>query len=201
MTGSFHGDEVPAKSSGEQWLGLFSTPNGFELLPTKITVNYVHDSIMDRDETIKTGKEVMTDKKLQPIFLIKGSIPLKPGLVKTVFAGKTTFSPNSLPLSFYLEDESGDTYRISIAKRSDRETKYHAILVWLNDISQEISPCCADNSTELLWAGDLDRDGKLDLLINISNHYNVSIPTLFLSSPAKQNNLVEPVAQFVTTGC
>ena len=38
--GEFHGNEVQAKS-GEQWLGLFATPKGFELLPTKIMVNTV----------------------------------------------------------------------------------------------------------------------------------------------------------------
>lgn len=202
-TGSFHGDEVPAKSSGEQWLGLFSTSKGFELLPTKITVNYVHDPIMDREQTIKTGKEVTTKEKLQPIFLVKGSILLKPGIVKTVFAGKTIFSPNSRPLNFYLDGDSGNTYQISIGKRSNAETKYHALLLTSskNDTSQEISPCCSDDSTELLWVGDLDRDGRLDLLIDISDHYNSSIPTLFLSSPAKQNKLVEPVAQFEATGC
>lgn len=200
-TGSFHGENVPAKSSGEKWLGLFSTPKGFELLPTKITVNYFHDPIMDNDETIKTGKEVRINEKLQPIFLVKGSIPLETGIVKTVFAGKTKISPNSQPLSFQLNGEVGDTYQILIEKRRNQETKYHAVLVFLNGIAQEILPCCVERSPELLWAGDLDRDGKLDLLIDLSDHYYASIPTLFLSSPAKQNKIIEPVAQFTIAVC
>ncbi|NHC33890.1 hypothetical protein [Scytonema millei] len=201
-TGSyFHGNEVQAQS-GEQWLGLFSTAQGFELLPTKITVNTVRDYVLDIDETKKTGKEILVDGKNTPIFLVKGSIPLKPGIVKTVFSGNAKFSPNSPPLSVALNLESGNIYQISVKERQNPETIYHALLVYSgkDSIFQEISSCCDDGSTTLLWAGDLDRDGKLDLLIDISNHYHVSLLTLFLSS-TNQNKLLEPVGQFKTTGC
>ena len=61
---------------------------------------------------------------------------------------------------------------------------------------------CSDRKPpSVFWAGDLDRDGKLDLLIESASHANVSSLTLFLSSPAKENKLLEPVAQFVTQGC
>ncbi|MDV2996494.1 MAG: hypothetical protein N4J56_006148 [Chroococcidiopsis sp. SAG 2025] len=200
-TGKFHGNEVQAKS-GEQWLGLFSTAKGFELLPTKIAVHTVRDYVLDTDETKKTGKEIILDEKYSPVFLVKGSIPLKPGIVKTVFLGNAKFSPNSPPLSVALNHESRNTYQISVKERQNPETIYHALLVYSgkDSIFQEISSCCDDGSTALLWAGDLDRDGKLDLLIDISNHYHVSLLTLFLSS-TNQNKLLEPVAQFKTTGC
>ncbi|NIQ12133.1 MAG: hypothetical protein GWO23_21940 [Gammaproteobacteria bacterium] len=54
---------------------------------------------------------------------------------------------------------------------------------------------------QVLWAGDLDRDGKLDILLDLTDHYNVSAPTLLLSSMAAANELVQPVAEFRTTGC
>ena len=47
---------------------------------------------------------------------------------------------------------------------------------------------------QILWAGDIDRDGKLDLLLDLTDHYNVSIPTLFLSSEAAEDELVAEVA-------
>ena len=53
----------------------------------------------------------------------------------------------------------------------------------------------------LKFAGDLDGDGKLDLLIDTTHHYNLSEPTLFLSSQAKDGELVHNVASFRTTGC
>ena len=53
----------------------------------------------------------------------------------------------------------------------------------------------------ILWAGDIDRDGRLDLLIDMSNHYNVSAPTLFLSSHAGKGQLVARVASLGLSGC
>lgn len=53
----------------------------------------------------------------------------------------------------------------------------------------------------LLWAGDLDRDGGLDLLLNPNYHYNVGATTLFLSSQATGGELVKRVASFIATGC
>ena len=59
----------------------------------------------------------------------------------------------------------------------------------------------SDQHCELIWAGDLDGDGKLDLYIDLSDHYNVMGKTLFLSSKRQPGKLVERIAQFLTVGC
>ena len=60
--------------------------------------------------------------------------------------------------------------------------------------------CSFDRSdaavTYLLWAGDLDRDGQLDMLIDTVCDYNASGPMLFLSSLAEDGDLLQMVAQF-----
>ncbi|MGL4622879.1 hypothetical protein [Chroococcidiopsis sp.] len=44
---------------------------------------------------------------------------------------------------------------------------------------------CSDRKPpSVFWVGNLDRDGKLDLIIELASHVNVSSLTLFLSSPA-----------------
>jgi hypothetical protein len=53
----------------------------------------------------------------------------------------------------------------------------------------------------LVWAGDLDRDGKLDLYVDVTQHYDVSERRLFLSAPARRGRLVKEVVAFVTGGC
>jgi len=53
----------------------------------------------------------------------------------------------------------------------------------------------------LRWAGDLDGDGKLDLILAADHHYNLSTTRLFLSSRAKKGELVQEVAKFSTSGC
>ena len=52
-----------------------------------------------------------------------------------------------------------------------------------------------------MWAGDLDGDGKLDLLLNLSTHYNLDSHRLFLSSMAKKGQLVGEAAVFDAVGC
>ena len=70
--------------------------------------------------------------------------------------------------------------------------------------SQELLAYDSTNGAvpSLLWVGDLDGDNQLDLLINATPHYAVySAPMLFLSSMAKDGNLVQKAAVFVATGC
>ena len=46
QVGAFHGDEVSA-GSGEVWLGLYSMPDGYALIPSRITVETVYDPFVD----------------------------------------------------------------------------------------------------------------------------------------------------------
>ena len=57
-----------------------------------------------------------------------------------------------------------------------------------------------DGLPTLLWAGDLDRDGKLDLLMDLTNHYNASEYTLFLSFISEGDSLLKKVAKFRKVG-
>lgn len=54
---------------------------------------------------------------------------------------------------------------------------------------------------QLLWAGDLDGDRRLDLLIDLTWHYNLSQRMLFLSSVAAPGRLLRKVGLFETIGC
>jgi hypothetical protein len=59
----------------------------------------------------------------------------------------------------------------------------------------------SDGPPALHWAGDLDREGKSDLVIDITNHYNLSRMALFLSSLAKEGELVGLAGFFDSGGC
>ena len=54
-----------------------------------------------------------------------------------------------------------------------------------------------DPHFEVCWAGDLDRDGRLDLLVNFSNKYSEHRYRLLLSSRADSGQLIGDVATFV----
>jgi hypothetical protein len=51
---------------------------------------------------------------------------------------------------------------------------------------------------EVEWAGDLDRDGRLDLVVNLSRKYSIHPHRLLLSSKARRGELVGEAAVFVT---
>jgi hypothetical protein len=51
---------------------------------------------------------------------------------------------------------------------------------------------------DVVWAGDLDRDGRLDLVVNLSRKYSVHPYRLLLSSKASKTQLVGEAAVFET---
>ena len=55
-----------------------------------------------------------------------------------------------------------------------------------------------DPHFDVVWAGDLDGDGKLDLLVNFSRKYSVHPYRLLLSSKASPGQLVGEAATFLT---
>jgi hypothetical protein len=55
-----------------------------------------------------------------------------------------------------------------------------------------------DPHFRIIWAGDLDRDGKLDLVVNLHRKYSVHPYRLLLSTVARGADLVGEAAVFVT---
>ena len=205
QVGGFHGDEVAAES-GEVWLGLYSTPDGYTLIPSRITVETVYDPFVDNAGE-KTGKVVSVEEQMRPLFLVKGLNIPKRKFIKTLSVEGAILSPgkyldlrlegkNESYLTVYGEGEIGSNGFTSLENYSLELSK--------GQLSQEL---VAYSSTygaipTLLWAGDLDGDGQLDLVINATPHYTVySAPMLFLSSIAKEGYLVQRVAIFIATGC
>ncbi|HEV2827932.1 MAG TPA: hypothetical protein VGW76_10050 [Pyrinomonadaceae bacterium] len=207
--GEFHGEEVSAQS-GEKWLGLHITDGDHSiLLPYRLTVNTVNDSLID-DEGQATGKKVSVDLPLEPLFLIRGLKNVSAGPVSTVFdkVRSASILDESSAITLTLDQAS---YVLKVAGSEDtakcpyQSFPRNARLVLLNGKSGQVlytlQDCGNDPSWKLLWAGDLDRDGKLDLYVSVTQHYNVSERRLFLSSQADEGQLVKEVAEFVTSGC
>ena len=205
QVGAFHGDEVSAES-GEIWFGLYSTPDGYRLIPSRITVETVYDPLVDNAEE-KTGKVVSVERGARPLFLMRGlDVPNRKS-IKTLSDEQTILSPGK-SLDLKLEDKHG--YHLtaygegSIGLDGFTSLENYNLELSKGPVSQELLAYDSTNGAipSLLWAGDLDADGRLDLLINATPHYAIySAPMLFLSSMAKDGNLVQKVALFVATGC
>ena len=133
---------------------------------------------------------------------------LSGGPITTVFGPDSQPLEEASPVTFELAESS---YVLKVvgsedtAKCSDHTLPKNARLVLTSGQSGQVlyslQECGNDPSWSLLWAGDLDRDGKLDLYVNVTQHYNISERKLFLSSQAGEKELVRQVAELVTTGC
>ena len=189
--------EITAETN-EVWLGLYPTKSGYTLMPTTVRVDAFYDPMIGDDENVMGATRVSVPGQNSPLFLVKGLDSLKTGVVKTLFSGRL---PLESYLEFTLDDES--TYTIATfggLKSNTGSADYNVELV-KGSRSQVI--CSFDMSNAavlyLLWAGDVDRDGELDLLIDSICDYSASGPVLFLSSLAEGGNLLHKAAQFETT--
>lgn len=203
--GEFHAEEVSVET-GERWLGLHISDNGSTLLEYELTVDTVHDPLIDEADQ-KTGKKVSVNLPLEPVFLVNSDWVLQSGHVTTLFKGKDEPLESISPLKLKLANTD---YEIRIIG-DDAEKCWNdglpknAKLILTNGNSSQVlytlQECGNDPGWFLTWAGDLDQDGKLDLYVSVTQHYNVLERKLFLSSQADEGQLVAEVAEFVTSGC
>ena len=198
QVGEFLG-EVSAES-GEVWLGLYPTENGYALIPSELVLEPFYDPLIDDDENQPDATRISVDAQAEPLFLVTGCEALQPGTVKTLFSGRMPMALGSF-LEFTFEDR--DDYSITAFGDLTLNSSAYDYKIELSkgDRSQVIFSF--DSTTDavplLLWAGDLDRDGQLDLLVDTIYNYAASGPTLFLSSAVQDDSLLQQVAQFAIT--
>ena len=213
--GQFHGGESVARH-GERWLALRVRPDGAELLTARVAVERVHDALLD-GEGEATGEAVSAIGLDDATMLLRG-----PGLHSGTVAQAAVVD---------LSSEHGfPTHRLSLGAREYRiatrcsadpvhTTVEHPTYTCSIDLIdgerrqsllslgayRESSDArlllAGDASPRLIFAGDLDRDGRLDLIFDTTDHYNLSRPTLFLSGAAGKSELVRAVAAHDAVGC
>lgn len=203
--GEFHGEEVWVET-GERWLGLHIDGHDSTLLEYELNVDTVHDPLVDEADQ-KTGKKVSVNLPLEPLFLVKSDWVLHGGPVKTIFKGNDEGLQSKAPLALKLGQSN---YELKITGNEGEKCwqdglPKNAKLVLTDGKSSQVlytlQECGNDPGWFLTWAGDLDKDGKLDLYVNVTQHYNVAERKLFLSSQAGEGELVFEAAEFVTSGC
>lgn len=212
LPGQFHGDETVARD-GERWLALIEDGGGARLRAVRVRVKPTHDAVLDADDGPATGRivesvagpgavvayvrgpglreravERATVTELPPVDRLGRSRLL---LGDRDYTLTTRCTPAATITDGYrctIELALGDRRQTLVEMAGTREQDGSLLL------GDEASP-------SLLFAGDLDGDGALDLLYDVTDHYNVSAPTLFLSGAAGDGELVHAVAAQRTTGC
>lgn len=215
LPGEFHGDEV-AVETGREVTGLFRAPDGSALLaPTTLRVEAVRDVLVDA-EGEATGKAVSAAGPGEALFFVAG-LELDHGPVTQVSSERRPM-PVREPLELSLDGrlwtlgvecagargrDLVDCAVVLTGPAGSRQTlaRYPEGTADSSPAAEEPTFVVGDNWPTLLWAGDLDRDGRLDLLFDRSDHYNVTDRVLYLSSRAAEGELVHPAATCRTVGC
>ena len=196
----YHERETQARS-GQEWMALvWEGERSSSLRKVTVHVERVND-IVDRPGE-KSGKEVSiaTPVKQESVIVLLRGMPLSEGAVPTArYRGEGDVGK---PLRITLPN-AATTYKLAI----DCTGRDCPLTLSADGIRQRL--VVLNNDTDggdfkglrLIWAGDLDGDGKLDLLADITNYNNVSGTALYLSSKAKSGKLVGLAAKLETTGC
>ncbi len=209
MNSEYYEEEVEKKVGVyKNWLGLYRKQNKYLLLPTTIRVKAVkHDLRDDENSTETTGRKVSSNINLPSVFFLKNAPMLRQGEVKTLFYGNETesegidrkyrriFNFNGKKYTLFVEDSSTDD--------GEYLTEKSKMVIAQGKIKQVIyqPKGCSDCSWNLCWVGDLDNDGELDFLLNLTSHYNSTCHVLFMSSQAKTGEIVRDVAEVCQMGC
>lgn len=208
--GVFHEDEIDPKSAEYAWMGLFRSDTGYYIANTKIKLAKAHDAVLDEDGG-KTGWEVTPSVKDTALLLVSGLEYLRSKTVLKAEISKDQILPGEQQQFAY----KGITYTLYATgnkKSSTPENDLYAVTNYKLFIKAVINgrqynqmlvsvKSFDDTMATILFIGDLDGDNVPDVIIDTTNHYNVTAPTLYLSKPASQNDLLKVVGMHVTVGC
>ena len=212
MLGSFHDEEVWKNAEKEKWFGLFRSSKEQYLSEIIVNISRIFDPITDQDSlNNKTGWLVESINKDDCIALIAGLPFLNNHKIEEKILSKNEILPNEELKFNYL----GIDYKLfatgEITKDSLDPSFYeiHNYKLFLKSTKngKEITDKLVetlnfdDAMINILFAGDIDNDGILDLIIDTSRHYNKTEPTIYLSKPSNSSKLLKIVGRHSTVGC
>ncbi|HKO59125.1 MAG TPA: hypothetical protein VJ276_24880 [Thermoanaerobaculia bacterium] len=179
--GDFHGKEVPARD-GEEWLALTCSGDSCVVLPTRVRVEPFAD--MSDKHGQKSGRQVSVAMPAEDVVALLRDVPgVVSGSVRTV--PESDMDGNAMKFD-------GERYELVV------DEKDGAVSLRSGRRSQQIGE--AGMVWTVQWAGDLDRDGKLDFIVSFDGD-NVWGLELFLSSNARPGAMVHRAAVVNHFGC
>ena len=223
-TGDFHDGEVPTDASLHDWLLLEADDPDADgrLMPAMVALSRVPDIVLDEPGQA-TGWRVSVLGREDGALLVRGP-RLREGRVLRARTTPCTDCAGGRPANgLALDIDLNETrWRLSsqcqaagtpATETAGAPSKLACHITLGHGRQQQVLPEAGgymvdgeavlgeDGSPQLLFAGDLDGDGRLDLILDLSDHYNKSLPTLLLSSEAADGELVGAAAAFESVGC
>lgn len=211
-TGAIYRESEVIAKTGEKWLTLFERNGKYSLVTSKTKIVKKQTISFPGDEY---DVQLFFDRPGTPVFAVRNMKALKPGSITTLYHRPSweEIDRRNLPIEamktgykreFNLNEK---WYTLRVSQALSKNGTPTGILVLENDgVSQVIAenyhePGYGEIIGDLLWVGDLDNDGKLDLYFDEFNEKGYFGVGLYLSSSAQPGKLVKLVATFSTAGC
>lgn len=203
--GVYRQSEVVAKD-GETWIVLKKDEEQFVLVQSRARVKDLRSISWPGEERDARLSFVGVGDF---VFAVNHFNGIKVGRVETVFIMNEVSSESEIATNFDREfDVSGTKYRLRVSDGVTRDGEEAAVLVLESQGKVQVikqipksSPPDRDIFGDLIWAGDVDADGKLDLYLDEFNEKGYTGTELYLSTFADDNTLVDFVASFGAAGC
>ncbi|MGW8390491.1 FG-GAP repeat protein [Pseudoduganella sp. HUAS MS19] len=180
------------------WLGLFCQKLDCELRPVAVDISIdTAKDIMDSEVELDS---VFIDGKPRAVF---ANLPLKPGKVVTWHAmndaqyfGSPQFE-KLRKLGKWNMPWGPQPLTLSWVKTAEERKRYHLTDGTIKQFLFAVSATGeygGETTPVVYWAGDMDGDGKLDLLLGIPDESCAYDERLYLSSGAAEGTLLRKVA-------
>jgi hypothetical protein len=186
--------DEPAAKPGDEWLCIVIEHWAVSTRKCKLKAEAAKPA-----DDHAYGTSIAVETRGETIFLVKDVAGVREGPVPTVFSGRSSLSEPGARIELGTFEKAS----VSVWKGSSGGDE---VVLAVGDTSQVIARSGALDDVDvglpaLRWAGDLDGDGKLDLLIDVSAHPAETQLELFLSSHAAPGELVGRAATLSKTNC
>jgi hypothetical protein len=198
MAGAGPGSAISPRFQG-RWLALHRTAKGDHLEPVKAGLTVQGGDGCHGGDTVVTMTGLPADAKVP--FMIQWS-SLAPGPIDGTWKEPRFLYPGEdlliwlggeryFNLAAFGVAEPGMlyNYRLVLSRAESRQT-----FAQLHVVSMDGPP-------RVVWAGDLDRDGRPDLLADLTTDYVGHMYVLYVSSLAPKGQFVVEATRFPVTGC
>ncbi|MBD3278903.1 MAG: hypothetical protein GF388_11440 [Candidatus Aegiribacteria sp.] len=174
----------------DTWFGLFRTDSAFELREVELQLSRSTAPLYEGERPHPFVVELIGEPNWPLIVVSSSKTEFTEGPINTAFQGTQRLDSDT---SFTLEAPGIEKTMLVL--------KDEGLFLSSDQIDQSISDTYPIESSghfiEVVWAGDLDRDGMVDLIINdVDDGYLRFRWSLFLSSEADPDALLEKVATF-----
>jgi hypothetical protein len=191
--GIYEGGDLPRDARAGEWLALCPTSTGAELKLVRVKIRAYRSEIREDRPSEKTGREVTAPGCPKAYALLRSRL-FRPRRLETAVAreGKLVLRGTA-----HVAAPTGPSQNEDGTCGGDLSVEYVLSVGERRQILLRTDTCARFT---LRWAGDLDGDGRLDLLLEENLDSGAIVLRLFLSRGAGAE-LVRKVAEVQHGGC